>query len=411
MGDDSYPGGDRSIYGPRDPDHSYQNALRTAANTNDLRGKVLRIRPIPFADNSTPTPGIGGTYSIPKGNLFPEGTDKTRPEIYTMGTRNAYRVKADSVTGWAFIGEVGADAEDYDSAKGPPGYDHIYLAKSASNFGWPFGNGNMEPYKVRDYEKDYISSGMKVGQNFDLAKLKNISAFNTGLTDLPPTTPPLVWYCNNAFQQGIPAKLGGGGETVMMGPVYDFSPTLTSNVKLPPYFHRKVLFGDYSRHYLWLMGLDADGVLKSLERVRGNINMTDMEMGPDGTLYLLDYDKGGVLSLRYSGTQKDYKSCGFIKEGCTDARFAEYDKAANLQTEGACKTSVGIRAVPVVAAKPLAFMAGLRYVELPEKEMGFAAFNFSGRKLMTYARGAEKGALRVALPENLIGKLLWVRFN
>jgi len=65
----------------------------------------------------------------------------------------------------------------------------------------------------------------------------------------------------------------------------------------------------------------------------------------------------------------------------------------------------------VVAAKPLAFMAGLRYVELPEKEMGFAAFNFSGRKLMTYARGAEKGALRVALPENLIGKLLWVRFN
>lgn len=38
---------------------SFQDARRTAGNTNDLNGKILRIHP--EAD---------GTYTIPKGNLF-----------------------------------------------------------------------------------------------------------------------------------------------------------------------------------------------------------------------------------------------------------------------------------------------------------------------------------------------------
>jgi len=56
--------------------HNWDNQ-RGAANTNDLRGKNLRIHP---EDD--------GTYTIPAGNLFPPGTPNTRPEIYTMGHRN-----------------------------------------------------------------------------------------------------------------------------------------------------------------------------------------------------------------------------------------------------------------------------------------------------------------------------------
>ncbi|MEX0361182.1 MAG: ThuA domain-containing protein, partial [Allomuricauda sp.] len=55
------------------------DAQKSAANTNDLRGKILRIKP---EDD--------GTYSIPEGNLFPEGTPNTRPEIYVMGCRNPF---------------------------------------------------------------------------------------------------------------------------------------------------------------------------------------------------------------------------------------------------------------------------------------------------------------------------------
>ena len=65
---------------------------------NDLRGKILRIHPEP-----------DGTYTIPAGNLFPPGTPGTRPEIYTMGHRNPWRVSVDSRTGYVYWGEVGPD--------------------------------------------------------------------------------------------------------------------------------------------------------------------------------------------------------------------------------------------------------------------------------------------------------------
>ena len=59
------------------------DAQRTSANTNDLRGKILRIRVT-----------AGGGYSIPAGNLFRPGTAKTRPEIYAMGFRNPFRMRS-----------------------------------------------------------------------------------------------------------------------------------------------------------------------------------------------------------------------------------------------------------------------------------------------------------------------------
>ena len=48
------------------------DARRTAGNTNDLRGKVLRIRV-----------GANGGYTVPNGNMFRRGQAQTRPEIYT----------------------------------------------------------------------------------------------------------------------------------------------------------------------------------------------------------------------------------------------------------------------------------------------------------------------------------------
>ena len=43
--------------------HEQYDARRTSGNTNDLRGKILRIKV-----------KEDGTYSIPEGNLFAEGT-------------------------------------------------------------------------------------------------------------------------------------------------------------------------------------------------------------------------------------------------------------------------------------------------------------------------------------------------
>ena len=83
------------------PDRTSWDDQRGSANSNDLRGKILRIHP-----------NADGTYSIPDGNLFPKGTAKTRPEIYIMGDRNPWRPSIDTKTGWLYWGEVGPDAND-----------------------------------------------------------------------------------------------------------------------------------------------------------------------------------------------------------------------------------------------------------------------------------------------------------
>src|SRR5690606_9055094 len=77
------------------PGRSAFDAQKSSSNTNDLRGKILRIKINP-----------DGTYDIPEGNLFPPGEEKTRPEIYVMGNRNPYRISVDSRTGYLYWGEV-----------------------------------------------------------------------------------------------------------------------------------------------------------------------------------------------------------------------------------------------------------------------------------------------------------------
>ena len=77
------------------------DAQRTSANTNDLRGKILRI-----------TPKAGGGYTIPEGNLFAPGTPKTRPEIYSMGWRNPFRIEIDPDTDDLWVADYSPDARD-----------------------------------------------------------------------------------------------------------------------------------------------------------------------------------------------------------------------------------------------------------------------------------------------------------
>ena len=113
----------------------HANAMRSAGNTNDLRGKILRIRPTEDG------------YEIPEGNLFSKGTAKTRPEIYVMGCRNPFRMSVDPKTKVIYWGEVGPDAGK-DSEKGPRGHDEVNQAKGPGNFGWPFVIANNKPYPI-----------------------------------------------------------------------------------------------------------------------------------------------------------------------------------------------------------------------------------------------------------------------
>lgn len=275
-GDNTSPRADG--YAPIDnrEDRYPWDAQKSSANTNDLRGKILRIKP--EAD---------GTYSIPKGNLFPEGTAKTRPEIYVMGNRNPYRISVDSHTGFLYWGEVGPDGNNDSLNLGPRGYDEINQAQQAGNFGWPYLIADNQAYHTRDYSTE------KTGAAFDSLQPINESPNNTGLREIPASQPAMIYY-PYASSEEFPA-LGTGSRNAMAGPVYHSEDYPESGLNWPPYFDGKLLIYDWMRGWIFALTLKEDGSFEKMTQIVPNMqlnNTIDMVFGPDGALYILEYGTG-----------------------------------------------------------------------------------------------------------------------
>ena len=104
------------------------DSRRSALNTNDLRGKVHRIK-VKDADIARPTPTsrprLGGAYTIPAGNLFPlvggAPQPKTRPEVYAMGFRNPFRIQVDE-NDVAYVSDYSPDSQTPQQFRGPAGH-------------------------------------------------------------------------------------------------------------------------------------------------------------------------------------------------------------------------------------------------------------------------------------------------
>jgi len=172
------------------------DAQRSSGNTNDLRGKILRIHP-----------EAAGTYTIPEGNLFAKGTELTRPEIYTMGHRNPYRIAVDKHTGYLFWGDVGPDSGKDSTGLGPTAEDEFNVAKAPGNFGWPYFVGDNKAY----WDFDFATK--QSGEKFVAEKPVNHSPNNTGLKELPPAQKAFIWYTAGSSNR-FPL-LGSGGRSAM----------------------------------------------------------------------------------------------------------------------------------------------------------------------------------------------------
>ncbi|MEU2797944.1 ThuA domain-containing protein [Streptomyces sp. NPDC007117] len=244
------------------------DARRTSGNTNDLRGKILRIK---VADD--------GSYTIPEGNLFEPGTDRTRPEIYAMGFRNPFRFSVDRATGTVYVGDYGPDAGAADPGRGPAGKVEFARVTKAANFGWPFCVGDNEPYI------DYDFATSTSGAAFDCAAPKNESPHNTGLVDLPPAEAAWIPY-----DGGSVPEFGSGSESPMGGPVYRYDAGLDSPIKFPEAYDGDFFAGEFGRRWIKRIEQDADGTVQSINDVPwSGTQIMDMAFGPDGALYVLDY--------------------------------------------------------------------------------------------------------------------------
>lgn len=313
------------------------DAQRAASNTNDLKGKVLRIHP--EAD---------GSYTIPVGNLFPKGTEKTKPEIYTMGCRNPYRIAVNPKTSVLYWGEIGPDAGK-DSVQGPRGYDEFNQAKKAGNYGWPYFVGNNQAYPKWDFATN------TAGSRFNSEAPINNSPNNTGLNNLPPATSAMIWYPYAASKE-FP-ELGQGGRSAMAGEFYTFDKNSTSANKFPEYYNEALFVFDWMRNWVMALRFDDDENYKSSEPFmmsNGDFRRPiDLAFGSDGVMYMLEYgsvygadnEDARLVKIEYnSGNRAPIAKAGVVDSAAT----AQLDKKVFLTSE---------RTVPlgreVIGASPL----------------------------------------------------------
>ncbi|MEV7866164.1 ThuA domain-containing protein [Streptomyces sp. NPDC088124] len=244
------------------------DAQRSAGNTNDLRGKLLRIK---VAED--------GSYTVPEGNLFAPGTDKTRPEIYAMGFRNPFRISVDQQTGIVYVGDYGPDAGAASPTRGPSGMVEFARVTGAGNYGWPYCVGKNEPFI------DYDFATKESGAAFDCAAPKNTSRNNTGLTDLPPAQPAWIDY-----DGGSVPEFGTGSESPMAGPVYRYDAELDSPVKFPEEYDGDFFATEFGRQWIKRIEQGEDGTVEKINPFPWTgTQVMDSAFGPDGALYVLDY--------------------------------------------------------------------------------------------------------------------------
>jgi aldose sugar dehydrogenase len=201
-------------------------AAARAQDPNDLAGKVLRLR-----DDGT----------VPPDNPF-VGRQGYRPEIYTMGHRNALGLAVQPDTGAIW------ECED-----GPNGGDEINILKPGKNYGWP----------VVSYGRFYL--GPRVSVNPWREEME----------------PPLVFW--------VPA-IAISGMTFYTG---DKFPTWKNNVfvggmrqgEVPRSGHlERIDFNDKWEE------LHRESMLRELQQ-----RIRDVRQGPDGFLYVLTAENDGAL--------------------------------------------------------------------------------------------------------------------
>jgi glucose/arabinose dehydrogenase len=257
-------------------------------NTADLRGGIVRIHPDESAKGySIPAGNFGAyfhDYYTTKGQADLAAkyldTNIVKPEIFIKGTRNAYSIYVDPVKHWVAWGDVGPDqqkqSEEYNLFKNP-----VFA-------GWPYYAGAEDMFGITAYG----NAGSIAVDNPKTAPLNNKKL---GIVTLPPVSDPIF-----ARAEGC----------AMTGPIFRYDGRITTAGQIPPQMNGKWLITGCDGYGWHLRTLNATADAVSADATLWGttiraVTIVDVQQGPDGVLYYVDYGKGTVNKVEYTGTCKD----------------------------------------------------------------------------------------------------------
>jgi PKD repeat protein len=228
--------------------------LRSASDPVTLDGTIIRV---------DPATGAG----LPD-NPLAGSSDPNARRIIANGLRNPFRFTPRPGTSELWVGDVGWNEwEEINRISDPLG--------TVENFGWPC----------------YEGAGRQAGYDgADLSICENLYG-QVGAV----TAPYHAYHHNNRV---VPNETCPTGSSSIAGLQFEFS---GANA-YPAEYQDALFFADYSRDCIWAMpkggnGHPAPGLIRTF--VAGAANPVNLETGPGGDLFYVDFDGGTIRRIRY----------------------------------------------------------------------------------------------------------------
>ena len=232
-----------------------QSVRRAAGEPVLLNGALLRV---------DPATGAGARRQPARAS-----TSANARRIVAYGMRNPFRFVFRPGTNEVWIGDVGwNDWEEVDRLLDP--------TTGPTNFGWPCyeGNGQQAGYQSANLNlcSSLYSAGTAVAPYYTYSHAASVVPGDGCPTANGSSISALSFYTGSTY----PSEYGGA-----------------------------LFFGDHSRNCIWAMmpgtnGLPDPSNLRLIES--GAANPVDIEQGPDGDLYYVDFDGGTIHRISYGST-------------------------------------------------------------------------------------------------------------
>jgi glucose/arabinose dehydrogenase/PKD repeat protein len=236
--------------------------LRTTSDPVSLDGSIIRVNPDTGA-------------ALPDNPLI-ASSDPNARRIIAYGMRNPFRFTSRPGTDELWIGDVGWNEWEEINRVGDPNDSTV------ENFGWPCYEGGVG---VSLPQSGYNGANLNICESL---------YGNPGAV----TAPYFAYHHNNRV---VPNETCPTGSSSTAGLEFEF---VAEQNSYPAEYDGQLFFADYSRDCIWVMDADSPQPGQIRTFVAAAANPVNLENGPGGDLFYVDFDGGTIRRITYTSANQ-----------------------------------------------------------------------------------------------------------